>query len=172
MRLDWISDAIDAVEPYDIVVSPWSMRHCKQRDPSRCAGVLTAKHNDPNIEDIKIYLTRMFIKFRDQPLPLRYDNDFKLQKLARANDLKGMRGVACLLRLFKIYGEAFVVRGLPPRHATSLEYLRSPERRKIHNASAARSARKPKSERRKYTSPNAKGLRNGQGLAHSWELNL
>ena len=170
MSLDLISDALDATEPYDIKMSPLAARRCKMHDPGHCAGVLSARHYDKNIEDMKIFRGVTYIKFRNQPLPLRYQNDSKLKQVAEANDLKGMKGVAYVLRLFKAYGEPFVVRCLPPRKAIQLNYLRDPERAKARNESARRCRAKPKSKRRKYSKPTANGLRSGQGLAHSWAL--
>jgi hypothetical protein len=170
MPLDLISDALDATEPYSIKISPWASRRCKPRNPEFCAGSLSAKHNDKNIEDINIFRGFTYIKFKDEPLPLRYQNDKKLKEVASANDRTGMRGVAFILRLFKAYGEPFIVQCLPPRKGVQLQHLRDPKHVAKRNESSRRTRAKPKSKRRKYSSPKANGLRSGQGLSHSWAL--
>jgi hypothetical protein len=169
MALDFIKDAVDATKAYPIQVSPWASRRCQPRNPEMCAGSLSAKHQDKNIKDIHIFRGVTYIQFKDKAFPLRYQNDYKLQEVAKANDLSGMKGVAFILRLFKTYGEPFTVWCLPPRKAIQLQTLRSPEHVRKRNESSERTRKKPKSKRRKYTSPKIAGLRSGQGLAHSWE---
>lgn len=106
-----------------------------------------------------VYLDRVYVQFENESYPKRYQLSTRARKLAIINDSLGAKG---LIERFSP-AETLSLGLMPPRFAISKRRLRSEEFKKKRTESYIKN--KNKKVRRKYTKPEALGLRSGIGQA-------
>jgi hypothetical protein len=132
-----------------------------EKDKHRCfwANVIM---RIPGVYDCKVDKHVTQIKFDVNPdIAVRYQNSKEMQELLIINE----RSIKELTRMVKKLGGIVYADLQPPRDSIRLNRLRSPEFKKLREAS--RIARKNKTKG-KYTKPSDKGHRSGIGRSHMW----
>jgi hypothetical protein len=164
-----IRDWEDAKHSMDLVLV---LRHTKQLQP-RCPGLCIghwAWMEHPNVVDAHVFLECTYVKFKSGKI-IKWANSRRMREIAELNDLRTKAEVIAHFKKILDGGNAIVARLNPPIGVRSKSYLRSEEHREMKRESAEKSTRLRKNgvPARRYTSPAAKGLRQGNGLAHTWD---
>lgn len=165
--------AIDAKHDYEVEIntkaSSRACRHLKLRAPDDCYGARLIKFTDGNVEWVVVWLTVTYIKFRDQPVPWKFENSKEMRKIAEINDLEGKRGMLQALRiihsLLEMIGKMSIKLYIP-RKGISFERTRSQEYKERKKAWASNGGHIVGRKKKKYTSPKSVGLRCGTGQEH------
>jgi|SRR5215471_7918013 len=171
-----MDDWEDATENLFFWIVPTDVRHCKPRDPDNCAGALGIEGTVPNVLKARLFLEYTYVWFKGKKLPTRYKNTPEVRRLAELNDIGPRMSIYAAYKAeFKNNGGRsfpFKLIPIPAGSVRSKEYLRSKEMQEMRRLSQERRNENIRKgiPPRKYTSPKAKGLRSGIGLAHSWEV--
>jgi hypothetical protein len=124
----------------------------------------------PNAADGHVFLEYTYIRFKSGKI-MRWCNSRAMRAIAELNDRGGRVELIREFQRMLKSGNAVVARLNPPIGVRSQSHLRSEAHKEMKRKSAEKSQHKRKNgiPPRKYTSPIARGLRQGNGLAHTWD---
>jgi hypothetical protein len=165
-----LETAIDAKHDYTVKLgtksSARACRHLKLREPGDCFGARVVRYEDPNVEDILVWLTVTFIKFYNEPVAWKFQNSPEMRKIAEINDLQGKRGMIQALRIIQSIFGVQEVKLYVPRWGLSYERTRSEEHKERKRKREAELTAQPGRKKKRRKQPQGIGLRSGTGLAH------
>lgn len=155
------TDAIDAKIPFSVKIKKLHCCRAIAKNAFHCVEV-NALMDLPEVVDAQIHRGIAVIWFKNQKRPTRYQLSRRAYELLKVNDLIGSK--AAVWKWVQDNGD--VITFDPPRRAIQLEYLRSPTMKLKRKESVERRRGQPK---RPHRTPKPTGLRNGQGVAHTWK---